>query len=79
MRSIMFQLRENPVDDEHLLYQHCIFKKNRRSGLKKLLIVPSFLRRDILYACHYTPMGGHNAMVAIWVAIWWPYGHMRSK
>ncbi len=59
LRSIILRLRENPVDGEYLLYQHCLFKKNRRSGLKRLLVVPSFLRREILHACHDMPTGGH--------------------
>ncbi len=76
LRDIILRLRDSPVDPVFTLHEHCLYRKNVGSGHARLLVVPSFLRREVLQACHDEPSGGHmgieKTLAKISQCYWWP-------
>ena len=68
---------EGSNDDTFRLSKGVLYKINT-SGIGKcnLLVVPSFLRRDIVEACHSSPTGGHFGREKTYAKTveryWWP-------
>ncbi|KZS03337.1 Uncharacterized protein APZ42_033963 [Daphnia magna] len=60
-RLIRMQSQENgaTASDTFVLRKDVLYRKNRQKGRKLLLVVPSFLRRQVLSACHDDPSSGH--------------------
>lgn len=62
MRVLALQdIGERPrVSTEYYrLREGILYRKNPRKGRPWLLVVPSILRKDLIYECHDTPVGGH--------------------
>lgn len=47
---------------DFILYEGVLYKKNEKLGRQRLLVVPSIIRRDLLFECHDTPTGGHHGV-----------------
>ncbi|KZS16055.1 Uncharacterized protein APZ42_018258 [Daphnia magna] len=60
-RLIRMQLREDgaAANESFALKKDVLYRKNRQAGRKLLLVVPSFLRREVLSACHDDPSAGY--------------------
>ncbi len=81
LKKIIMNLPDSPKNPNFVLHKHCLYRKNTESGLKDLLVVPSFLRRDVLHARHDHPTGGHMGIAKTLAKVsqryWWP-GMTRS-
>ena len=53
---------DNPAAADFILHEGVLFKKNEKVGRRHLLVVPSIVRRDLLYECHDSPYGGHHGI-----------------
>jgi len=62
MRVLALQeIGERPFvsTDHYKLREGVLYRRNPRKGKPWLLVVPSILRKDLIFECHDTPMGGH--------------------
>lgn len=59
----------------------CLYHKYRGSELRRLLVIPILLRRDVIHACHNQPtdgyMGIEKTLANMKQRYWWP-GVRRS-
>jgi hypothetical protein len=53
---------KNSAEEHFKLYKGVLYKKSSGSGRPFLLVIPSYLRRNILEACHDDPTGGHQGI-----------------
>ena len=84
VRSPLLRLQELLSDGEDQndggifkLTKGVLYKINTSGrGRKNLLVIPSFLRRNIIEACHDAPTGGHFGQEKTWSKVseryWWP-------
>ena len=77
--SPLIRLQEMMQDDDGVfsLSKGVLYKLNKSGrGRKELLVMPSFLRRDIIESCHDTPTSGHfgreKTLARIAERYWWP-------
>jgi ribonuclease HI len=87
MRPIFLKLQDPnqnaEVTKEFVLKKSVLYRKNDRVGRRFLLVVPSFLRREILEACHDDPSGGHfginKTLSKVCERYWWPKMSLSVK
>ncbi|KZS20857.1 Uncharacterized protein APZ42_012348 [Daphnia magna] len=82
-RLIRMKLREDgaAANESYALKKDVLYRNNRQAGRKLLLVVPSFLRREVLSTCHDDPSAGHMGIAKTYHKLaeryWWK-GSWRS-
>lgn len=77
LQESMMDGNETRSDDLFRLVKGVLYRINTSGrGKKNLLVIPSFLRRDIVEVCHDSPTGGHFGREKTWAKAaeryWWP-------